>query len=183
MKKIVSFAVSAVLMAVSLSSCGQPKEISEEVPVANPAVSQQSESYENALKECFNASFSLNGGEIFYSYMYPDAYTQDMKDKDEYNSTITSFNQKQEARPDLTNNVYAFGNINEAIAINEKQIAAIKTYFVDKCADRITLTEDDIDVKEGYEVSYTYTKNGEEAGNDAALAVRIGDEGWKVIPG
>lgn len=181
MKKFISFA-AAVMMAVSLSSCGQPTKVSDKAPEAKPAVSQQSESYEDALKECFNASFSLNGGEIFYSYMFLNAYVQDMKDKGDYNSIINNFNTNQKNRPDLTDNVYSFGNIKNSTAITEKQIAAVKSYFADKCADRVEITEDSIDVKEGYEVNYTFTKNGEEAGSDTALAVKIGDEGWKVIP-
>ena len=181
MKKIIPFA-AAVMMAVSLYSCGQPKTAPNAVPEANPAVAQKNENYEDALKECFNASFSLNGGEIFYSYMFPDAYVQDMKDKGDYNSIINNFNDNQKSRPDLTDNVYAFGNIKNSIAISDKQIAAVKSYFADKCADRIELSEDSIDVREGYEVNYTFTKNGEDGGSDTALAVKIGDEGWKVIP-
>ena len=182
MKKFISFVSAAVIMGASLCSCGQPKKNLDAVPEENPAVSQHEGSYEDALKECFNASFSTSGGEIFYSYMYPDAYVQDMKDKGDYNAIINNFNENQKSRPDLTDNVYAFGTIKEAVAINDKQTDAVKSYFVNKCTDRIQLTEDDIDVKEGYEISYTYTQNGEEGGNDAALAVKIGNEGWKVIP-
>lgn len=182
MNKLISFAASAVLAAAMLTSCEHTTKISNEAPIENPAVSQQSENYEDALKECFNASFSLNGGEIFYSYMYPDVYIQDMKDKNEYNTIINSFNEKQKQRPDLTDGVYAFGKITEVNEITDKQVAAIKSYFVNKCSERVEISEDDIDVKEGYEVNYTYTQNGAEGGDDAALAVRIGDEGWKVIP-
>ncbi|MBR1824748.1 MAG: hypothetical protein IJ779_11040 [Ruminococcus sp.] len=182
MKKIVSLVTAAVLAAAVSASCGQKTTVSNKAPEANPAVSRQSESYEDALRECFNASFSLNGGEIFYSYMYLDGYIQDMKDKGDYNSVINNFNENQKQRPDLTDGVYAFGEIKESTPVTDKQIAAVKTYFVSKSSDRMEITEDSIDVQEGYEVSYTYTKNGEENGNDVALAVKIGGEGWKVIP-
>jgi hypothetical protein len=170
------------MSAAIFSSCGQKQTETKPAAVENPAVSQKSESYEDALRECFDSSFSLNGGEIFFSYMYPDAYIQDMKDKGEYDSAIETFNKNQTERPDLTDGKYAFGSIKEAVPVTDKQIAAVKSYFVDKCSDRIQLSEDDIDVKEGYEVSYSYTKNGEENGKDAALAIKLGDEGWKVIP-
>ena len=182
MKKIVSFVLASVMSAAIFSSCGQKQTETKPAAVENPAVSQKSESYEDALRECFDSSFSLNGGEIFFSYMYPDAYIQDMKDKGEYDSAIETFNKNQIERPDLTDGKYAFGSIKEAVPVTDKQIAAVKSYFVDKCSDRIQLSEDDIDVKEGYEVSYSYTKNGEENGKDAALAIKLGDEGWKVIP-
>ena len=179
MKRLVSLAAAFIMSAALVTSCGQKQE----KPLSNPAVSQQSENYEDALKECFDASFSTNGGEAFYSYMYPDAYIQDMKDKGEFDSAVSDFNKQQENRSDLADNEYTFGQIKDSFPVTDEQITKIKDYFVKQCAERVQLSADNIDITEGYEVSYTYLKNGKEDGNDAAIAVKISGEGWKVIPG
>lgn len=183
MNKMVSFIFAASLIMGVSSACGQKQTVSDQSSKGSTASYQKNESYEEALKECFNASFSTNGGQIFYAYMYPDEYINDMKDKGDYNDIVNSFNQKQSERPDLTDGVFEFGSITESKPINDKQRDAVKAYFADKCADReIGITEDDINIGDGYEVSYTYLKNGKEEGKDLVLAVEINDQGWKVIP-
>lgn len=183
MKKFASLFLSAVMVTGALSACGQKEVKLDKEPEGKTAAEQTSGSYEDALRECFNASFSLNGGQVFYAYMYPDQYIDDMKEKGDYNEVINQFNQNQAKRPDLTDGVFEFGSITEADEIDDKQKEAVKVYLADKCNERdLGITEDDIDVTEGYEVSYTYTKNSEEEGNDLALAVMINGQGWKVIP-
>lgn len=183
MKKTVTLLLAAFVLTGSFSACGQKNVNYETTPEGEAAAAQDSGSYEEALKECFNASFSLNGGQVFYEYMYPDQYINDMKEKGDYNSVINQFNHNQEQRPDLTDGVYEFGAITEADEIDDKQRDAAKAYFADRCNERnLSITEDDITVGEGYEVSYTYTKNGEETGTDLALAVIINGQGWKIIP-
>ena len=184
MKRLVPIILASML---TFASCGQKQgaseSVSEAVPEGSTAVSQKSESYEDALKECFNASFSKNGGQVFYSYMFPDEYVDDMKAKNEYNDIINGFNENQAKRPDLTDGVYEFGKIETANEINEKQRNAVKTYFAAKCDERgLGLTEDYFTVGEGYEVTYSIIENGEETGTDLALAVEINDQGWKIIP-
>lgn len=183
MKKFLPLLLASVLVSGSFTACGQKKAKVNATPEGNTASEQKNENYEDALRECFNASFSVNGGQVFYAYMYPDEYINDMKDKGDYNEVINQFNYNQEQRPDLTDGVFEFGTVTEADAIDDGQREAVKSYFVEKCKERgLTLTEDDINVGDGYEVKYTYTKNGEEAGTDLALAVEINDQGWKVIP-
>ena len=183
MKRFITAVIACVAASTVLTGCGQKKADLKTEPEGLNAESQKSENYEDALKECFNASFSLNGGKVFYSYMYPDEYIEDMKSKNEYDEAVNQFNHNQEQRPDLTDGIYEFGTITESKEITEKQREAVKLYFAGKCDERgLGLTKDDFTVGDGYEVSYTYTKDGKEEGSDLALAVVINDQGWKVIP-
>lgn len=183
MKRLIAAAIACTAASAVLTGCGQKKADIDAKPQGTAAVSQKSQNYQDALAECFNASFSVNGGQVFYAYMYPDEYIDDLKEKGEYDSTVNQFNYNQEKRPDLTDGVYEFGSVTEAKELNDKQREAVKSYFAGKCDERgLGLTADDFTVGEGYEVSYTYTKDGNDAGSDLALAVVINDQGWKVIP-
>ena len=183
MKRFIAAVTACVAVSAVLTGCGQKKSDINKEPEGAAAESQKSENYEDALKECFNASFSLNGGKVFYSYMYPDEYIEDMKAKNEYDTAINQFNHNQEQRPDLTDGVYEFGTITESKEINDKQREAVRAYFAGKCEERgLEVKADDFTVGDGYEVSYTYNKDRNEAGSDLALAVFINDQGWKVIP-
>ena len=183
MKRFITAVIACAAASAVMTGCGQKKADLKKTPEGQTAESQKSENYEDALKECFNASFSLNGGKVFYSYMYPDEYIEDMKSKNEYDEAVNQFNHNQEQRPDLTDGVFEFGTITESKEITDVQRDAVKSYFADKCEERgMGMTADDFTVGEGYEVSYTYTKDGKEEGSDLALAVVINDQGWKVIP-
>ena len=45
------------------------------------------------------------------------------------------------------------------------------------------LTEDKLNIKEGYEVTFSHLRDGEQDGKDTVLVIRLNDEGWKVITG
>ena len=145
---------------------------------------QNSESYEDALKECFNATYSLGGGEVFYEYMYPDEAINAMKESGDYDKLVAQFNLGQESQFADNSDKLTFDKITDSHDINETQVTAVKSYLKNMCAPFVNeITEDQFDVKEGYEVNYTYLNNGEEAGTDTVLVIRLNDEGWKVITG
>ncbi|MCQ2469489.1 MAG: hypothetical protein MJ100_06745 [Ruminococcus sp.] len=175
MKKCLMFITAAALMCCSFSSCeGKAK--------GKDAVAQDGNDYEEALKECFNASFGLNGGKIFYSYMYPDEIIDKMKADGSYDTFVKSYNEQQSMRPDLTDGVYEFERITASKEINEKQENAVKEYFLSLCTDYFPgMKKDDFTVGKGYEVSYSYLKNGQPDGKDTVLVISLNDQGWKII--
>lgn len=174
------FACTALIGAVT--GC-QPKKRKQ--GYENTAVTQQkNESYEEAIKECFNASYSLGGGEVFYTYMYPDAAIDAMKQSGQYEELISTFNNGQENRFKLNNNKIEFDQVIESQEIDEKQKAAAKTYLKQLSElYKPDLTEDDLDIKEGYQVTYSHLRDGEYDGKDTVIVLKLNDEGWKVITG
>ena len=177
MKKCLMFITAAALMCCSFASCeGKLK--------GNDAVAQDGADYEEALRECFNASFGLDGGKIFYSYMYPDEVIEKMQADGSYETFVKSYNEQQSMRPDLTDGVYEFGQVTESKVINEKQTEAVKEYFLSLCTDYFPdMKTDDFNVEKGYEVSYNYLKDGQIDGKDTVLVISLNDDGWKIIAG
>mgnify|MGYP003313964827 CR=1 FL=1 len=179
MKKSLSLFTAAFLAVCSLTACGENKNAG-----GKEAVLQGSENYEEALKECFNASFSTKGGKIFLSYMYPDIVIDKMKEDGSYDSFVINFNEQQSKRPDLTDGVFEFEKIDESTPINEKQVDAVQDYYLSLCRDYFPeMKKEDFQINEGYEVSYSYTENGSNPQSDAVLVINLGSEGWKVITG
>ena len=177
MKKCLMFITAAALMCCSIFSCDRKAEGKE-------AAAQDGSNYEEALKECFNASFALEGGKIFFSYMYPDEVVDKMKSDGSYDTFVNSYNEQQAMRPDLTDGVFEFGKITESKEINEKQTEAVKDYFLSLSTDYFPeMKKEDFEVKKGYEVSYSYFKNGVEDGKDTVLVINLNDDGWKIITG
>ncbi|MBP5432500.1 hypothetical protein [Ruminococcus sp.] len=180
-------AITIVLcVAVLCASAGCEHKKEEEKPSYSVAQvqKQNSESYEDALKECFNASYSLGGGEVFYEYMYPDAAIEAMKAAGQYETLVATFNQGQETRIGQNDEKLTFDKVTECHDINDTQEAAVKNYFKTMCEPFVQeVTEDQFNVGEGYEVNYSYLRNGEEGGIDTVLVVKLNDEGWKVITG
>lgn len=148
------------------------------------AMQQDSDSYISALKECFNASYTIGGGDVFYSYMYPDAVLDQLKADGSYEELVNTFNEGQKKRLEGSGNNYTFGNVTDYHEINETQVVAAKSYL--KSISEMympSLTEDQLDIKEGYEVTFNTLNNGESQGSETVLVVRLNDEGWKVITG
>ena len=43
------------------------------------------------------------------------------------------------------------------------------------------MTEKEFDIKEGYELTFDYLRNGEKGGEESVIVLRLNDEGWKII--
>ncbi len=182
LKKIMALLLATTVVFSVATGC-QPKKRKQNYK--NAVVSQQkSESFEDAVKECFNASYSLGGGEVFYAYMYPNAAIDAMKQSGQYDDLISTFNHGQENRFMLDDSKLEYEKIMDSHEINDKQRAAAKKYLVQICEQFVPeLTEDQLDIKEGYEVTFSHLRNGEADGKDTVLAIKLNDEGWKVITG
>ena len=178
-RKMLSLIVCAAVVC-SFAGCQPKKKVQT---YSNAQVSKQSsDSYEDALRECFDATYSLGGGEVFYAYMYPDAAIEAMKASGEYSKLIATFNQGQETRFDMNDDKFTFEKVTDSHEISEQQTEAIKGYFKEMCAAYVPdITEDQFDIKEGYEVSFSYLNNGEPKGTETVLVIKLNDEGWKVI--
>ena len=182
MKRTLALMIACTAMVSIVYGC-QPKNRKQNYE--NAAVTQQkNDSYEEAVKECFNASYSLGGGEVFYAYMYPDAAIDAMKQSGQYEELISTFNAGQENRFRMNNSKLEYEGIVDSHEINDDQRAAAKKYLV-QLSEQFApeLTEDKLDIKEGYEVTFSHLRDGEYDGKDTVLAVRLNDEGWKVITG
>lgn len=180
MKKIAAMAAACVAAVCLFAGCEPKKKTISSLEVTQ----QKSESYEDAVRECFDSAYSSGGGEVFYQYMYPNAVLDTMKEKGVYDSLIETFNLGIETRKGMSDDVFTFSSIAEAHEINETQTAAAKTYLISLSKEYLpTLTEEQLDIKEGYEVTFNYLKNGEADGQDVVLAISLGDEGWKIITG
>lgn len=175
--------VAAILVALTAAACiftgCEPKK--KEIKSAK-VTQQNSSSYESAIKECFNAMNSNGGGKVFYSYMYPDAVLDAMKQNGDFDSLVDTFNQNQQENLSKSSDKFAFGEIKEAKPLSEEQVSGVKKYFAESSEMfGVDIKESDFDVKEGYEVTYSYTKNGEAASDETVIVVSLNDEGWKII--
>ncbi len=178
MKRVAAFIVALAAVGCLFTGCQPEKKEIEKQNVSN----QSSDSYEDALKECFDAMQSTGGGEVFYSYMYPDETIDAMKKNNEYDELVQTFNKTQDEMLQKRSEKYTFGSIKEAKELSEKQVAGVKTYLVELSEPYLnTLTEDKLDIKDGYEVTYDYSKEGQEAESETVIIFRLNDEGWKVI--
>ena len=178
MKKVAALLVALTAAACVITGCEPKKE-----EIKSRSVSQQkSSSYEDAIKECFDAMHSSGGGKVFYSYMYPDAALDAMKQSGEFDSLVDTFNQTQEKIVGPSSDKYSYVGIKEANALSEKQVSGTKSYFVTLCEPYTAdIKEDDFDIKEGYEVTFSYKKNDEAESDETVIVVSLNDEGWKVI--
>lgn len=182
MKRTAALIIAMAAVFSAVTGC-QPKNKKQEYK--NAAVTQQkSESYEDAVKECFNASYSLGGGEVFYAYMYPNAAIDAMKQSGQYDELISTFNQGQESRFKSNDSKLEYEKIVNSHEINDDQRAAAKKYLK-QLSEQFApeLTEEQLDIKEGYEVTFSHLRDGETDGNDTVLVIKLNDEGWKVITG
>lgn len=172
---------AAVLFACAAAFCVFTGCQSKDKSSVVQATMQDSASYEDAVKECFNAMYSNGGGAVFYSYMFPDAAVQAIKDDGNYDELVKTFNDGQQKSFALDDSKYTFGTILESKEITDEQRDAIKRYFVNLCEPYIQMTEKEFDVKEGYELTFDYLKNDKKNGEETVIAVKLNDEGWKVI--
>lgn len=178
MKRIAAFIVAVAAVGCLFTGCQPKKEEVESVKVTQ----QSSGSYEEALKECFNAMQSEGGGEVFYSYMYPNEAIEAMKSNNEYDQLISDFNDSQQKKLKERTDNYTFNSIKEANPLTEKQVSGVKTYLVQLSEPYLnTLKEDDLEVKDGYEVTYDYLKNDKDTESETVIIFKLNDEGWKVI--
>ena len=180
MKRIAAFIVAVAVAAVGciFTGCQPKKKEIESVKVTK----QNSEVYEDALKECFEAMQSVGGGEVFYSYMYPNETINAMKENNEYEELIKNFNDSQRKSLEKRDKKYTFKSIMEAHQLTEKQVSGVKNYLVELSEPYLsTLTEDKLDVKDGYEVTYNYVKSENDVQKETVIIFKLNDEGWKVI--
>lgn len=183
MKKISAFMIALTAAAGLLTGCQPKQNETKHKEISNVKVTQQdSESYENAIKECFEAMYSSGGAEVFYSYMYPEAALNAMKESGLYDERLKMFNENQEKQLSLKDNKYKFSEVKEADELREEQVSRVKNYFIELSQPfTTTLTEEQLVINIGYEVVFSYSNNGEEAGEETVIVVNLNDEGWKII--
>ena len=181
MKKTAAILLAAAAGLCMLTGC-QDARTEEKSGVT--VQEQDSSSYISALKECFNASYTIGGGEVFYAYMYPDAVLDALRADGNYDALISTFNEGQKKRLENSTDNFTFGNVTDSHEINETQTVAAKSYLKSISEMYLpSLTEDQLDIKEGYEVTFNTLNNGVSQGSETVLVVRLNDEGWKVITG
>lgn len=178
MKKVAALLVALTAASCIFTGCEPKKKDIKSVKVAQ----QKSDSYESAVKECFDAMNSEGGGEVFYSYMYPDAALDAMKQSGEFDSLVKTFNDTQAEIQKDSSDDYSYTGVKEAKELSEKQVEGAKSYFVELCEPYVAdIKEDAFDIREGYEIKFSYANKGEAAGEESVIVVSLNDEGWKVI--
>ncbi len=172
---------ATVLFACALAFCGLAGCQSKSSISTAKVTMQDSASYEDALKECFDAMHTSGGGGIFYAYMFPDEAVKAIKDSGKYDDLVKTFNESQEKSFALEESVYTFGSVTSSQELTDEQRSGIKRYFVNLCDPYIKMTEKEFDIKEGYELTFDYLRNGEKGGEESVIVLRLNDEGWKII--
>ena len=183
MKRTAAILLACAALICTVSGCGK-KQDTEKNYDSSSVLQQKSDSYEDALKECFDSIYSRGDGVVFYAYMYPDAAVDEMKASGVYDGLISDFREGKESGFGQSQGKLVYDKIVEAHEINDDQTAAAKRYLQQLGAQyKPDLTEDQLDIKEGYEVTYSYLCDGEPKGNDTVLVVKLNDEGWKILTG
>ena len=119
----------------------------------------------------------LTNGELF-GHAALDA----MKQSGEFDELVKTFNDTQAEINKNSNDKYTYAGVKESKELSEKQVSGVKSYFVELSAPYVPdIKEEALDIKEGYEVTYNYKKNNEDAGDETVIVVSLNNEGWKVI--
>ncbi|WP_297957605.1 hypothetical protein [uncultured Ruminococcus sp.] len=142
---------------------------------------QDGSSCDEAVKEYFGAMYTRGGGEIFYDYMFPDEAVEAMKTAGKYDKMVSNYNKSQEKSLKKDDAEYSFGKVTSSKELTDEQKDTVRRYFVTVSAPYAALDAEKLEIKEGYELTFDYTKDGKKAAEKTVLAVRLNDEGWKVI--
>lgn len=180
MRKLMTILLACMMMC-TFGACGKKAE-SSNVEIKN-SVSQKDGTYEEALREFYNATYTKDSAAVCYSYMKLSAAIEAMKTLGEYDALIESYNNNQNGYIDLMDNKPEITSIIEAVPLTDAQENAAENYFVYDTAIYLTdFSKDDVEVEEAYEIKYNATDiTGKEAEELVCLA-KIQDDGWKIIP-
>ena len=180
MKRLMTILLACTIMC-TFGACGK-KEESSKVEIKE-SVSQKDGTYEEALREFFDSTYTKDSGAVCYSYMKLSAAIDALKTLGDYDVLVDSYNNNQNNYIDLMDNKPEITSIIEAVPLTDVQKNAAENYFVYDTVFHIPdFSKDDVEVTEAYEIKYNATGiTGKETEELVCLA-KIQDDGWKIIP-
>lgn len=191
MKKF--FHVTAACLAVSLlfTGCGDKKESKPIITDSSPVVitiptqnleHQDDEKCEEAFRELFNSIYSMNCGDTFFRYMYPDAAIEKMKSTGEYASLVSTYNSNQGDFIAMMKKTPSITEFTSVTPLTESQINAAKRYLVNLSKEVLPeLKTDDLVITEGFEIKCNIIDYNDKADTDVECMVKLEGEGWKAV--
>ena len=182
MKKRSFSALTAILLACTLTACGTPKNSSKNFSEVS-GDAQKADSPEDALKEIYAAVYTPNSAEVCFRYMYPGLTIQALKEQDMYDNAVQNFNTSQSGYIDLMDQQPQIVSIDKTVAFSEEQLAASNEFFAAISAQAgIYTRSSNFNAIEGYEFTCTITDTSGQNDTDTECMVYLENDGWKNIP-
>jgi len=166
MKKILTAILSAAIF-MGAYGCGNSKS-SSKTSRPEPSTPQEKVAYEWTDSYTYKSD-----GSVFYSYLQPESYIQQMKDNGSWEKSVIAFNQKERFWDE------ADYTLSQTAVLNEAQLKGAEKNFCD------FYDLESAKVTEGYEFTadIDYSEKGSKKydENKVFCVVMLEGEGWKVI--
>ena len=141
-----------------------------------------------AVKKYIKSASDKKGGKTMIELTMPDSVIDALKDEDEYEDRVDSFNEMIEDRIDDLDDketLPKFDKITRQEKLKKSDIRHAENYFEELCDD-YDADDDTVKVIKGYEMRVK-TKNKDEDGDTehdktTLCVVKVKGEGWKIIP-
>ena len=180
MKRIISLLLVCLFAAMPLAGCHKDEKKKSSVVVAKH---QTSDDCEEAFREFFSATYSENAGEICLAYMYPAKVMNAYRNNGQYEDYVVMYNNHQQKFVSNLASIPEITEITGRTELNDEQLQCALKYFIAKSAELVTgMTEDDIKVTKGTEISLRFKDQEQKEQDDKETMVYIEDDGWKCIP-
>ena len=144
--------------------------------------------YKSAVKKYVKAAADKHGGKTMYSLTLPKSVIKTLKEDDDYDDKVDSYNEMIEDMIDDLDDketLPKFDKITRKEKLKSSDLKHAEKYF-EKMIDQYDADDDDVKVTKGYEVRVK-TKHKDEDGDierdkTTLCVVKVRGEGWKIIP-
>ena len=141
-----------------------------------------------AVKKYVKCASNKKGGKTMIELTLPDSVIKELKDEDEYEDRVDSYNEMiEDMIDDLEDKetLPKFDKITRQEKLKKSDIRHAENYFEELCDD-YDADDDTIKITKGYEMRVK-TKNKDEDGDtehdkSTLCVVKVKGEGWKIIP-
>ena len=141
-----------------------------------------------AVKKYVKSASNKHGGKAMMELTLPKSVIKELKDEDEYEDKVDSYNEMVEDMIDDLEDketLPKFDKISRKEKLKKSDIRQAENYFEDMCED-YDADDDDIEISQGYEMKVK-TKHKDEDGDTKhestkLCVVKIKGDGWKIIP-
>lgn len=187
MKKLLTILSVCAVLSCTLASCSNGKDSSGEYEPYMLTINTETldESIIQPIYDYFNG-FNDDKPELVISSFTPETYINQMKENGTYedeistmenniSATHTMWEEKHGANPKIS-----FKNEIKNYTFTKEYLDLAKKYFELTYYD----LDSEIEIEEGYELSFNYTVTGEsgsEDGNETTCIVKVKDDGWKLV--
>ncbi len=187
MKRIT--ALTAVCMCmISAVSCGSKDSSSSGTSsqgYETPAVTgdmRSGDSAEDAIRELYAATYSPEGGLVWYEYMYPMTAINVLKDSGDLDNMVSIYNNNVAQFASDAKQLPAVTDITKCEPMSEEALAAADVYLTEQAKQVISKVEDsDVVITKGFDMTFSIVDENGEASDDLACMVWAENDGWKYI--